>query len=123
MLTSNASIQILNFLSKNLHKFWREFDFYVGKNNRLDVLKKYGLIGHKKYKRTEQEREEFERVRNSIDFKKYGTCKSCGFNGKTIVHHIIMLKSRGLNVGKNLIEICNRCHSEIHPWLKNNGLT
>lgn len=33
-------------------------------------------------------------------------------------HHIIQLQNGGLNQKKNLVSLCNKCHSDIHPWLK-----
>lgn len=33
-------------------------------------------------------------------------------------HHIIQLQNGGQNSKKNLVSLCNSCHSEIHPWMK-----
>lgn len=33
-------------------------------------------------------------------------------------HHIIALKNGGGNSRRNIISLCRRCHSLIHPWLQ-----
>ena len=39
-------------------------------------------------------------------------------NGKAnIQHHIILIKNGGYDNGINRINICNKCHEEIHDWM------
>lgn len=32
-------------------------------------------------------------------------------------HHIVPLSRGGQNVKKNLVPLCNQCHTIIHPWM------
>lgn len=36
----------------------------------------------------------------------------------TIFHHVVLLKHGGTNHRLNVVSICNACHEEIHPWLR-----
>lgn len=47
-----------------------------------------------------------------------GPCFACGLTKNRIWHHVIQLQNGGYNARRNLVEICNQCHAEIHPWLK-----
>lgn len=33
-------------------------------------------------------------------------------------HHVIQLQNGGDNSKENRVSLCEECHSEIHPWLK-----
>lgn len=33
-------------------------------------------------------------------------------------HHIIQLQYGGINCKKNIVSLCNSCHSKVHPWLE-----
>jgi len=35
-----------------------------------------------------------------------------------IRHHIVQLQHGGTNQQKNVIQLCDGCHCEIHPWLE-----
>jgi hypothetical protein len=47
---------------------------------------------------------------NSLCF----VCKEIAF----VRHHIIQLQNGGVTRRKNIIPLCNYCHSRIHPWLR-----
>ena len=57
-----------------------------------------------------------------------GTCRICGFEGKTEMHHIIS-QARCKKIGKddwiknegNIVELCkNATTTPLHPWLSQN---
>lgn len=54
------------------------------------------------------------------DLKKYTGFKFCFACKGTAQcrHHIIWIKNGGRNIKKNIVPLCNNCHAEIHPWLK-----
>lgn len=43
---------------------------------------------------------------------KTNTCKICGWEGSTHLHHIIPLSDYGEDLEKNIVEICPNHHSE-----------
>lgn len=44
-------------------------------------------------------------------------CFVCGLWAR-LRHHIIQLQHGGSNSKKNIVALCDDCHAEIHPWLK-----
>jgi hypothetical protein len=56
------------------------------------------------------------RVRNKC-VKFSHKCWACG-GEPNVLHHVIMVKNGGPNVKENIIELCNQCHEEVHPWIK-----
>jgi hypothetical protein len=48
-----------------------------------------------------------------------GPCEVCG-GYANCQHHIIPLCNNGEDTVGNRINICNNCHSLIHPWMKSN---
>ena len=66
-------------------------------------------------------REVFERTREELcDISK--PCVVCGEEAR-VRHHLILLKNGGRNTPENIVPLCHQCHSEVHPWLSDNGLT
>ena len=115
-----------NLLSKN---FWIErgqIRTSIRKPNPIaiiNLLKKYieiaeAIFGKSLYRLSEKRRD-FD-IRKRDEFKFIGKlpdfCYVC-FSSPVIRHHIVPLSCGGLNTKKNLIQLCNSCHSKIHPWL------
>jgi 5-methylcytosine-specific restriction endonuclease McrA len=50
-------------------------------------------------------------------FSEFGNCFACGSRADCR-HHIIQLQHGGRNKPENLVSLCDDCHAEIHPWLK-----
>lgn len=48
------------------------------------------------------------------EIEKSGICKLCGAKGYTHIHHIKAIWHGGDNRIENLIEVCPKCHSDIH---------
>lgn len=68
-----------------------------------------------------KDREKFDRIKNvryRFKFRPNDECLACG-NKPKVRHHIIWLKHGGRNVKRNICFLCNYCHAEVHPWLKN----
>lgn len=68
-----------------------------------------------------KDRAKFDRVKNvrkRYRFWPNDECLACG-NKPQVRHHIIWLKHGGRNVKRNICFLCNYCHAEVHPWLKN----
>lgn len=47
-------------------------------------------------------------------------CYTCP-NGATLRHHVIQIQNGGKNKRNNIVPLCSKCHSSIHPHLKRNG--
>lgn len=65
-------------------------------------------------------RRKFDKVkdlRNRYKFKRGYQCLACGAP-PNVRHHIIWLKNGGRNCKVNICYLCNTCHAEVHPWLK-----
>lgn len=64
-------------------------------------------------------RESFDKRKYKLHkFSYYKNCFICQ-NNSEIRHHLISLSKGGVNSKKNTISLCRKCHSDIHPWLKN----
>lgn len=113
-----------------LKQFWDKF----GSNNKngigfskeakLELLIKVAniKIRYKDQQSLQKRRGMF--LKNTRRFKRKNPDKK--FNSPCFVcsekaqcrHHMIQLQYGGINCGRNIIRLCNRCHAEIHPWLK-----
>lgn len=100
-----------------IRRFWNQYQHLSGYDKRIELLKKYAEIVVFKRNRWElkQKREEFLRIRAFNEFFKKA-CSACG-NEKVIRHHVIQLQNGGTNSFENIIPVCERCHSDIHPHL------
>lgn len=49
-------------------------------------------------------------------------CQLCGSTNYLHIHHIYYRSQLGLTVEKNLIRLCERCHSLVHSNKKNINL-
>lgn len=66
-------------------------------------------------------RQEFDKLKNKrmkYRFKKGDQCLACG-RPPDVRHHIVWLINGGRNNRRNICFLCNDCHAEVHPWLKN----
>lgn len=80
----------------------------------------YGTSLAPKRSPLEKRRAKFDRVKNIRQrymFKKGDVCMACG-GAPNVRHHIIWLKHGGRNCRRNVCFLCNACHAEIHPWLR-----
>lgn len=118
-----------NQLQKRLIlEFWSNFggkkcrgDGYP-KELKLEKLREWAEIAipYQKQASLEERREQFNEIK-SVMHKLWITKNDCCFvclgrpDGR---HHIIQLQNGGINSKKNVVSICDCCHSEIHPWLK-----
>jgi len=96
----------------------RKWLFSVKGKDRLEILKFYSneKYRYKNGQSTAQKRKRFTELKNIKKLWKR-RCLVC-YSRPTIRHHIISLNNGGINNTKNIIPICSKCHSEIHPWLK-----
>ena len=66
----------------------------------------------------DKKRKEFEHYKRIGKFKLKGECSLCGDTDNTCFHHIIPLSTTsGTNDSRNIIEVCYKCHSDIHGSL------
>ncbi len=111
-------------------KFWSHFGGKKTwrsrrkKEKTLSVLRKFAAIEIKYKNRLPlvAYRESF----NKIKFKRHSLrshrrCFACG-GIADVRHHIIQLQNGGDNSKRNLLSLCNPCHAEVHPWLKNKAI-
>ena len=96
----------------------REFHSLRGKRERLKLLREVANFTFREL--TKLQRQQL-RTKFNKRTKKWilveGKCKVCGEKAECR-HHIIPLSRGGHNHKKNVMLLCNQCHSEIHPWLK-----
>ena len=111
----------------NAKTFWKDLMKYVrlemekttNKSGRIRLMKSLSKIVIK-WKRPQPlaiKRDKFdanERLKRMWGRK----CWVCKRKKATARHHIILLSLGGRNDKKNVIPICNDCHCEIHPWMK-----
>lgn len=53
----------------------------------------------------------------------FGACWACGSWAELFRHHVIQLQHGGTNCHLNFVKICEMCHAEVHPWLKDKVTT
>ena len=87
------------------------------------TLKRLRELGHLKcvYKnpRTlDVKREAFNTTKQRRKFTKFGTCFLCYQKARLVRHHVVWLSNGGGNEKQNIVLLCEKCHAEIHPWLK-----
>jgi hypothetical protein len=94
-----------------LPMFWRKFKSLRTMEGKLALLKemsKLEIPNHVPY-----------RLRRSHKIprsRRKWICQVC--HGKAYhVHHIIQVQNGGKNKKGNLIELCEKCHGAIHPWM------
>lgn len=65
----------------------------------------------------EDRRKFFESVKSKYDkYHRQFYCFVCGKLAECR-HHIIPLYCGGVNNYRNIVYLCNHCHSKVHPWL------
>lgn len=50
-------------------------------------------------------------------------CFACGARRGCAWHHVIQIQHGGSNYLRNLVSVCEACHLEIHPWLREGQVT
>ena len=104
----------------DLKRFWRMVEFSTTQEFKINLLKEYS---NKKYFYTygiSRNRKHFNNIKHknkNISKKLNNPCFVC-FEDSECRHHIISIKNGGTNGKRNIVQLCNNCHSEIHPWLK-----
>jgi HNH endonuclease len=91
-------------------------------DERLQKLKEYAdiIIPYNNCNSLLKKRDEFNKRKDTIHSPYHPNNSLCFVcRGKAECrHHIIQLQNGGINSRKNLVSLCNGCHSKIHPWLK-----
>lgn len=111
-----------------LEEFWGRFGGKksngVGypREDKLAALKKLAavVIRYQHQRPLVERREEFERIKSTMHklyIRRHEICFSCG-RPTEARHHLIQLQNGGINCRKNVVSLCNECHAEIHPWLR-----
>tara|TARA_B100000749_G_scaffold257283_1_gene226519 strand:- start:980 stop:1393 length:414 start_codon:yes stop_codon:yes gene_type:complete len=95
---------------------------YCGSRNKskvLALLKEFAEIKivYKKGMTASEVRAKFKKDKRLQRFW-HRACFVCGEPDVTQRHHIIQIQNGGRNCKRNVIPICNKCHSRIHPWMK-----
>lgn len=49
--------------------------------------------------------------------RRIGVCGCCWRTRQLDRHHVIQLQNGGHNGHLNIIDICRKCHTAIHPWM------
>jgi len=62
---------------------------------------------------------DWDEIRHSVLARDGYTCGNCGINsGPFHVHHIVPLSKGGTNNMGNLRTLCENCHKDIHPHMR-----
>lgn len=104
-----------NFGKPNKGGGWgRKIPSPAGKDLVIAELQRLG--GVELHYRSKHGRKDFNSKKR---YKKYQfhQCFACGELAE-VRHHIIWLSHGGRNQANNVIGLCRRCHSKIHPWLE-----
>jgi len=76
------------------------------------------VIAYKKQQPLDARRDQFDEAKSGLHpFRRFGVCFVCGL-WATCRHHIVQLQHGGINSKKNVVSLCDKCHAEIHPWLR-----
>lgn len=114
-----AKIESNKRCAEYLESFWPKFSAACPKE-RLALLK---VAANPPWSRVSDSMRQS--IRDSYSAKRWKylnfpieECGCCGEERATEKHHIIPVAFGGINSDFNLIKIGNRCHEEIHPWLR-----
>jgi hypothetical protein len=113
---------------QRLEEFWFQFDGWKarGRYDQFPAFVKLSkliemaavVIPFRRQQSNAERRKIFNEVKATLCRQKLGTpcfvCSKPGFSR----HHIIQLQNGGLNSRRNLVVLCDDCHSAIHPWMK-----
>ena len=115
-------------LKHSVLKFWDKFGGWKPKGDysqfnqqsKLAAIKEMAelKIPFKHQRPVELRRVEFDKNKAKLCRHKLGSpCFVCSCPS-TDRHHIIQMQNGGINSRRNLIALCRKCHSQIHPWMK-----
>lgn len=62
-------------------------------------------------------REEYKRIRSSLDKELPKECGNCGSTEELDIHHIVPISLGGTNRITNLVRLCTSCHAKAHGGL------
>lgn len=99
-----------------LMEFWNRFCAVDSENYKINILIEFEKIVIKHKNSSLKKRNKFNVNRHFLKIFEEN-CQVCGDN-RVIRHHIISLIHGGNNSKSNLIPICRKCHSMIHPHLQ-----
>jgi hypothetical protein len=108
-----------------LVQFWKEFGGKKSKGFGFSDQEKIAelirlskvVIPFKRQQPLDKRRASFQAAKSKLhSWKRYWNCFVCLRNA-TARHHIIQLQNGGLNSKKNLVSLCDACHSKVHPWM------
>jgi HNH endonuclease len=100
--------------------FWKKFETLPNSAMRLDLLRR---MSRPPWRRVSDELRKRLRRQFAVKYRSLlanidDWCGVCGDGVWKEKHHIIPLSHGGINEDLNLIAICQKCHDEIHPWMK-----
>jgi HNH endonuclease len=110
------------YKSKNkrvLLLFWRHFKAARTVEMRIQLLRELAeVVRYKPVPKTlDLHRRKFDKKKHRLARLTGKDCAVC-MSPANVRHHIVQLQNGGINHRKNLVLLCNRCHAEVHPWLK-----
>jgi hypothetical protein len=104
---------------ENIYKICYEFKKYYWYKSKFEKIEKLKELSNIKF--GNKQSYEVRRKKKHYISKKI-KCWICRENYATIQHHIILICNGGYDNGINRLKICDECHKEIHPWLKENNM-
>lgn len=118
VIQSEGRIHTRAALFRDLKQFWRKMRRFTNPKTRIGLLKH---LAERVYAWPENEHHDLRRQHYRDVTKNFvpiaGPCLVCGKPAECR-HHIAQLQHGGTNRRSNICLICNACHSEIHPWLR-----
>lgn len=93
---------------------------YYNRQEKLDALIYLSTVKYESKLPLAEQRALFDEKKYHPIWKLHIETEKCFicFKKSEIRHHIILLKNGGRNVYSNIVMLCNPCHADIHPWLK-----
>lgn len=84
--------------------------------HRLALLRRWSEVVVRDSRTAETRRNAYLRLHRCATL---GPCWACQNHDILITHHVIQIQNGGNSWEHNLLRICETCHAEVHPWLKN----
>ena len=102
-----------------LRKFWDEWTITLSADERLLRLWDASRIHLQGFsgKSLRKRRKKFWKIRSKLLRLSETECSICGAKA-TARHHVIQLQHGGPNIPENICGLCDACHENIHPWMK-----
>lgn len=101
----------------DLRALAKKLNILLSADEKIAILREMASRQYQTQESYESRRNQYVKTRHRLVKLSGCECYVCGAPA-TVRHHIIQLQNGGRNSPRNLMGLCDDCHAEIHPWLR-----